>query len=613
MFLLYNKIKTGFSLGVFNVFRVITYRLKLVYRIHPVQYLDITLSSGMYFSEKHASISKFKKGINYPKFLKLFGYWLILLEEKSPNWTTNPFTDKKLFNLEKDWWVIDDFDPVVGDIKKIWELSRFDWVVLFAQRAYCGKNESIKNLNNWLNEWNLYNKPYKGPNWKCGQEASIRVIHLAVATKILIKVEKSSDSLIKLIELHIQRIVPTFSYAIGQDNNHGISEAAALFIGGNWIQALGISRGKKWSELGRKWIEKLVNRLISEDGSFSQYSLNYHRLMLDTLCFVEIWRKELKLPQFSSSFYKKVKSATFWLYAFTSPYNGNGPNLGANDGARLMLSSNSDYRDFRPSVQLAATLFLNAFAYPRGGNYDQTLFWMGLEPSNQKLQNVKTKIFDKGGVALLVKKDLKVFFYYPRFKFRPSQADALHVDLWIREKNILRDSGTYSYVDTDGTNQNFLATRNHNTIEFDQRNQMPRISRFLFGNWLKTDFFKPLSKIGNIQKITAGYQDYKGAKHIRSIELSTSTLIIYDKVQGFLSKATLRWHLIPGQWKLNLRGCSLTNGNQTLCIVSQNKITRFELVEAWESLYYGKKEKVPVLEVEINKPGIIKTTFLWKK
>lgn len=34
---------------------------------------------------------------------------------------------------------------------------------------------------------------------------------------------------------------------------------------------------------------------------------------------------------------------------------------------------------------------------------------------------------------------------YPRFRFRPSQADALHLDLWLEGRNLLRDAGTYSY------------------------------------------------------------------------------------------------------------------------------------------------------------------------
>ena len=34
---------------------------------------------------------------------------------------------------------------------------------------------------------------------------------------------------------------------------------------------------------------------------------------------------------------------------------------------------------------------------------------------------------------------------YPRFRYRPGHADALHLDLWLGDRNILRDGGTYSY------------------------------------------------------------------------------------------------------------------------------------------------------------------------
>jgi hypothetical protein len=33
----------------------------------------------------------------------------------------------------------------------------------------------------------------------------------------------------------------------------------------------------------------------------------------------------------------------------------------------------------------------------------------------------------------------------------------------------------------------FAGTASHNTIQFDDRDQMPRVSRFLFGDWLKPD------------------------------------------------------------------------------------------------------------------------------
>ena len=75
---------------------------------------------------------------------------------------------------------------------------------------------------------------------------------------------------------HLRRIAPTIRYAIAQDNNHGTSEAAALFIGGTWLALLGEPAGRRWAVRGRRWLEDRAGRLIGVDGSFSQYSLNYH-------------------------------------------------------------------------------------------------------------------------------------------------------------------------------------------------------------------------------------------------------------------------------------------------------------------------------------------------
>ena len=111
-----------------------------------------------------------------------------------------------------------------------------------------------------------------------------------------------------------------------------------------------------------------------------------------------------------------------------------------------------------------------------------------------------------------------VMMRYPRFKFRPSHADALHVDLWINDLNILRDGGTYSY-NTDPKWMNYFSgTESHNTIQFDDMEQMPRISRFLFGDWLKTTKVKKLQDTGESISFGAGY-NLKGVNHFRTISL----------------------------------------------------------------------------------------------
>src|SRR4029079_19380469 len=91
--------------------------------------------------------------------------------------------------------------------------------------------------------------------------------------------------------------------------------------------------------------------------------------------------------------------------------------------------------------------------------------------------------FNDGAYAAVRRGTGMALMRYPRFRFRPSHADALHVDLWKDGTNLLRDGGSYSYSDMEGTAY-FSGTASHNTVQFDDRDQMPRVGRSLFGDWL---------------------------------------------------------------------------------------------------------------------------------
>jgi len=149
-------------------------------------------------------------------------------------------------------------------------------------------------------------------------------------------------ALIELVTLHLRRIEPTLSYAIAQNNNHATSEAAALFIGGSWLDKLGHAEGRHWQRTGTRLLDDGARRLIAHDGSFSQYSVNYHRLMLDTLSLSEVWRRCWDLPLFSDEFYSRAASASAWLRTMVDPATGDAPNIGGNDGANLLQLTDAD-------------------------------------------------------------------------------------------------------------------------------------------------------------------------------------------------------------------------------------------------------------------------------
>jgi hypothetical protein len=612
-----SKTRTALALGLPNIARAAGYRLGVKLGLNPVRRLQAAPPVGPFFRPIQG-----KPVVNAPSVSawgstgSLFSRWPLALGDGPPDWLANPLTGQQVDAPERGWWEIPDFDPAVGDIKLIWELSRLDWVLAFAQQARHGDKESFARLNAWLADWCTKNPPYKGPNWKCGQEASIRVMHLAMAALVQGQVRNAAPGLRDLVRLHLQRIAPTVQYAMAQDNNHGTSEAAALFMGGSWLVVLGLPEGERWARTGRHWLENRAARLIGPQGSFSQYSLNYHRVMLDTFCMAEVWRRHLVLASFSDRLPTRALAATEWLRHMVNPLNGDGPNVGANDGARLLQLSDTPYRDHRPTVQLAMALFAGKRAYAQPGSYDHALEWLGVDLPPEMAPPVGSYVADDGGFAILRRENAIAMLRYPRFHFRPSQADALHLDLWLGTDNLLRDGGTYSY-NTEPQWLDYLGgTASHNTVQFDGRDQMPRLSRFLLGDWLKTERLQPLQEDEQSTHFAAGYRDGKGARHRRSVNLKIDGLQVVDEVQGFARQALQRWRLMPGDWELKWSAdgwrLSLNGGRQfSLNVSADVPITRCELVEGWESRHYLEKTPVPVLEVEIKQAGTLKTELLW--
>lgn len=612
----WSTIKVALALGLPNIARAVGYRVGVRLGLNKVRRLHAEVPGGGFFAATKLPPVDAPAVSSWSHEARWFGRWPVQVGDAPPDWFTNPLTGARVLDPARPWWQIPDFDSTVGDIKGIWEASRLDWALAFAQRARQGDPAALARLNAWLADWIHQNAPYIGPNWKCGQEASIRVIHLSCAAVILGQVREALPSLRALIALHLERIAPTVQYAMAQDNNHGTSEAAALFIGGTWLEMFGDARGHAWATTGRKWLENRAARLIGKQGTFSQYSVNYHRLMLDTFSWVEVWQRLSGVPPLSAAWHEKALAATHWLHVMTQPSNGDAPNVGANDGARLLPLTDAPYRDYRPSVHLGMALFGRQQAYPSCDSARAMLKWLGVAEATELASAPGMLQADDGGFAVMRNGPAMALLRYPRFRFRPSQADALHVDLWISGRPCLRDAGTFSYNTEQPWLNYFGGTQGHNTVQFDGRDQMPRLSRFLFGNWLKAEVVEPLLG-SNPVMMTVAYSDEQGASHHRSIALHTNYLEVRDRVTGFAERAVLRWRLAPGDWALESDASgstfvvSMSDGHR-LRVSADVAVTRCELVEGWESLYYLEKTAIPVLELEVAHGGTLISRYEWQ-
>ena len=533
-----------------------------------------------------------------------------------PDWFLDPASDQRFPDGSQHWSGCKPF--AAADIKRCWELSRWGWALLLA-RAWrlSGDSRYRDGLNAWSRSWCQANPVNGGSNWLCGQEASMRLLHALQAWQLSdapgLPLNPTPERA-AFAAAHLQRIGATERYAQAQDNNHWTSEAAALFIGGSWLAASASPHApaaRHWAHAGRRALERSVGRLVLPDGSFAQHSLTYHRLLLDTLAQVELWRRWLDLPPFSERFSQRCIAATAWLMSMVDPLSGDGPNLGSNDGAFCYGLHGQPYRDFRPSLQLASVLFNGHSALP-SGPWDEPLHWLGLvgdgipAQAEQSTSAAPINLFGDGGYAVLRPSiGSWALFRLPTYRFRPAHADPLHLDLWHQGINLLRDGGSYAYNASPEDLAIFPGIASHNSVQFDGAEPMPRLGRFLWGDWLQQEAPPQVEA----SSVTAAYRCPYG-RHQREVQVDDGghRWTITDICSGFQHQALLRWRLCPGEWLLD--GSSLIGPMVRLQIQCDQPITRLELVLGWESRYYGAKVKLPVLEVIVAQAPAIFTTSI---
>lgn len=615
---------TAWRLGAVNCLRVAAYKacVKLgVYRKRmPIGQLSTfgdTLRAAeprldaVGFADPEALLGKAERLLRGE--LEYFGahWWNV---GSPPDWFLDPWTGKR-WSARLHWSETDEF--ALGlDIKSIWEPSRFEWAVLLA-RAYSltADRTFLDTLCSWLDSWVQENPLNAGPNWKCGQETSIRLLRLLEALNHIDCSHIDSKPLVVFIAAHLERIAATLSYALGQDNNHGTSEAAALFVGGHWLRVRGSNSeigdlGQRMARLGERQLNERVERLVSQDGTFSQYSLNYHRLFLDTMSVVEVWSRRFNLSSPLRSCEGLLHAACDWLYSMVDPATGDAPNIGGNDGALLLISPATSFRDYRPTLQLAGCLFRSERAYPAGPWDDACRAW-GVEPSEfgYRDRRQKSAVFMPGGFITLVAADgrSRAVLRVPSFRFRPSQADALHLDLWAGSKNVVRDAGTYSYNADRCTHNYFSGVEGHSTCQFDSHDQMPRIGRFLFARWLECDEVPEIVCHETEQEVTVSYTDFTGCRHRRKVSERSSQWIVADEVHGFSQQAVIRWRLSPEHWEFSTHGVS----SPTIRLeVSSASDFETRLLQGCESRWYLQKTPAPVFEIVVKPPGGVIRTII---
>lgn len=539
------------------------------------------------------------KGILNGEYCYFSSIWFNLGDDY--DWITNPDTKYKYDN-SKHWTQIEDIVEKAGDIKYVWEKSRFSFLYVIIRNDYHTSTDHSSLVFNQILDWINKNPVNCGPNYKCSQEISLRVLNWI----FVLYYYRSSDNLTEeifqeitnSIYWQIKHVYSNINFSrIAVRNNHAITETLALYLIGMlfpWFP-----EAKKWKKNGKNWFEKEIKYQIAEDGTYLQFSMNYHRVVIQLLTWA-IAIADNNGEHFTDIVYQRAYHSINFLYQCQEPSNGYLPNYGSNDGALFFNLNDNNYRDYRPQLDALYFLLTNKDLYDKV--YEDRKWYTSNRNTKRKMfppikQQRGSIEFNQGGYYLFREQDTLTFIRCGKYRNRPAHADNLHIDVWYKGENVLMDGGSYKYNTNTINIRYFTGTRSHNTVMIDDNDQMLKGARFIWFHWsqaLEATVQENDKSYYFIGKVHCFKHLSSNIIHIRKI-IKKKDKPEWEIEDTILNKSKdMRIHQL---WH--------TNSNN---IDFKSKDLNYLISQGYYSEYYGQKEQNKEIEFISNSESI-KTTI----
>jgi hypothetical protein len=232
-----------------------------------------------------------------------------------------------------------------SDIKRPWELSRFQHLPLLAQAWWVTADahyahEFAAQVDHWLRD----NPTGYGPNWVVPMEAAIRSInwlHAAVGFRkagledpFWIQVCHSLFEHGRFIRRHLEW-TPT-------RGNHYLSNLVGLLFLGTFFRR--IPEGAAWQQFARVELETEIGLQVDADGMAQEAALSYHRLVAELFLTAE--QLVMKTGQPLSEAYHDRVALMLTATQRVQRSDGLMPQIGDADDGRIQQLA--DYGRWRP-------------------------------------------------------------------------------------------------------------------------------------------------------------------------------------------------------------------------------------------------------------------------
>jgi hypothetical protein len=509
----------------------------------------------------------------------LFG-WTTQSVGWPPRWNQHPFTAEMYPMVH--WTRVSDDDPARGDIKDIWELSRFGLTYSLA-RAYVLTDDDQYPEAWWaaLESWAANNQPNTGVNWRCGQESSLRGITWCFGYSLFADHISSTPARVELFERLLgatqRRVRPTLGYALSQRNNHAISELVFL---------LSLSSAPE-SRLCGLLVEALDDQFF-DDGSYSQQSPVYERLAIHALIWLMTVQPELP-GGLRNHITDVLNRAGGFFERISDPVSGEFINYGPNDGSLLFAVTEAGHLDALATLAMLGRNVSSAKA-------QEAAIWLSAPGRATTQTGPSTYISLRSDRTLLATR-------IGGIARRAADADQQAIELFIDGERVVIDPGTFRYSGRTPWRNPFVGLDTHCAVMPLSGSADASIGRFLRQPMNDAEVVAHVHKDG--LDVLSSQRHQNGCMLLRTIVRSDHRYAVVDQVTG--GDAVVRWNLgvdetlaagVPTQLR---GGAAFTiRGTQ-----APRRLVRIESdpLSGWWSPSYAQIEQCAVIEVPIRDGG----------
>ncbi|MFX1355715.1 MAG: alginate lyase family protein [Promethearchaeota archaeon] len=502
------------------------------------------------------------------------------------------------------------------DIKLVWELNRHQFLQILGIAYLITKQEKYAiRFKEIILDWIKKNPPLYGVNWISGLEISLRLISWILSLYFF----KGSINInnkrffAKIFKSMFQHAYFLRNFYTKRSFNHTIGDMCGAYLFSKIFN--GNSKIIKWQKKFSQEIIKNIKLQIRPDGVNIEQSLNYHKFVLEFFSLFLIISPELIHEP------EKALIAKMFEYLFYSiKPNHKFPLIGDSDEGRALFLSNKGHKGFLELLSLGSVLFRNkGIKYLTNHPAIITVFLLGIKGIEDfnKLEsiesNVNFKFFENSGYFIIRNNWKKNgnYLFVDFGRFGPQNAPHSHSDITniifsYKGKDILIDSGTYSYNRSWEERSHFRSSVAHNIISINHNNQAKIEGWFSWAN--KPKLKRKVNKIESNFELCCIHNGYKGflVKRVINTNKSVDEIIITDKI-FYKNEAKdeephdvdLFFHFNNDiDLKMNQNTVQIDN-NLLLTISSDNDFS-MKINKTYFSPIYSQKCEIKVLNIHLN-------------